>query len=100
MQEVNNVTILRLKFETNGTVYNLGVVDNKQSGDTDQDNYQPTWWERLLEYLWKIVVGLLIVIAVIVGLPWLIFLLVKCIQYIFNRPDKPKTTKKKGGGNK
>lgn len=29
---VNSVTILRLKFETAGVTYNLGVVDNKQSG--------------------------------------------------------------------
>ncbi|MDE7181497.1 MAG: hypothetical protein K2O41_00510 [Clostridia bacterium] len=36
--EVTEVTILRLKFETNGVTYNLGVVDNKQSGDTNPDN--------------------------------------------------------------
>lgn len=29
---VGGVTILRLKFETDGMVYNLGVIDNKQSG--------------------------------------------------------------------
>lgn len=29
---VNEVTILRLNYETAGTVYNLGVVDNKQTG--------------------------------------------------------------------
>lgn len=29
---VGDVTILRLKFETDGMVYNLGVIDNKQSG--------------------------------------------------------------------
>ncbi len=97
VQEVNDVTILRLKFETNGTVYNLGVVDNKQSGDTNPDNYQPEWWERLFEYLWKIVVAVLVIITVIVGLPWLVYLLAKCIQYIFKRPNKTKTTKKKGG---
>ena len=36
--DVNNVTILRLKFETAGKVYNLGAVDNKQSGDQIPDN--------------------------------------------------------------
>ena len=36
--EVTEVTILRLKFETDGVTYNLGVVDNKQSGDTNPDN--------------------------------------------------------------
>lgn len=29
---VGDVTILRLKFETDGITYNLGVIDNKQSG--------------------------------------------------------------------
>ena len=98
VQEVNDVTILRLKFETNGTVYNLGVVDNKQTGDSEQDNVKPEWWEPLLNYMWKIVVGLLTVIAIIVGLPWLIFLLVKCVQLIFNSSNETKTTKKTGGG--
>lgn len=37
--EVTDVTILRLKFETNGVVYNLGVVDNKQSGDDQPDGF-------------------------------------------------------------
>lgn len=35
---VTDVTILRLKFETAGEVYNLGVVDNKQTGDGNADN--------------------------------------------------------------
>lgn len=39
--QVGNVTILRLKFETDGDVYNLGVVDNKQTGSSDPIN--PDW---------------------------------------------------------
>lgn len=35
---VGDVTILRLKFETDGIVYNLGVIDNKQSGSTEPSN--------------------------------------------------------------
>lgn len=35
---VNEITILRLKFETNGQVYNIGVVDNKQNEDNDPVN--------------------------------------------------------------
>lgn len=30
--KISNVTILRLSFETDGKYYNLGVVDNKQTG--------------------------------------------------------------------
>lgn len=33
--EVSEVTILRLKFESNGKTYNLGVVDNKQTGSKE-----------------------------------------------------------------
>lgn len=35
---VGNVTILRLKFETDGITYNLGVIDNKQIGSTEPSN--------------------------------------------------------------
>lgn len=35
---VGDVIILRLKFKTDGVVYNLGVVDNKQSGSGDPVN--------------------------------------------------------------
>lgn len=35
---VGNVSILRLKFETDGIIYNLGVIDNKQTGDGVPDN--------------------------------------------------------------
>ena len=35
---VGDVTILRLKFETDGITYNLGVIDNKQSGSTEPSN--------------------------------------------------------------
>ena len=35
---VGNVTILRLRFETDGITYNLGVIDNKQTGSTEPSN--------------------------------------------------------------
>lgn len=35
---VGDVTILRLKFETDGITYNLGTIDNKQSGSRDPIN--------------------------------------------------------------
>ena len=35
---VGNVTILRLKFETDGITYNLGVIDNKRTGSTEPSN--------------------------------------------------------------
>ena len=35
---VSDVTILRLKFKTNGVVYNLGVIDNMQTGGSAPSN--------------------------------------------------------------
>ena len=35
---VGDVTILRLKFETDGITYNLGTIDNKQTGSRDPVN--------------------------------------------------------------
>lgn len=35
---VGDVTILRLKFETDGIAYNLGTIDNKQTGGKDPSN--------------------------------------------------------------
>lgn len=35
---VSNVSILRLKFDTDGVIYNLGVVDNKQTGSRTPAN--------------------------------------------------------------
>lgn len=47
---VADVTILRLKFETEGVVYNLGVVDNKQTGSGRPDNIP--WLEEATEWAW------------------------------------------------
>ena len=39
---VGNVTILRLKFETDGITYNLGVIDNKQTESREPSNSTST----------------------------------------------------------
>lgn len=67
--EVNDVAVLRLKFETQGTTYNLGVVDNKQSVSKDPANKQESWWDIFLNWLasktgipvwlWKLIFALL-----------------------------------------
>ena len=44
--DVSDISILKLSFITDGTVYNLGVVDNKQRGDLIPDNVyegMPLW---------------------------------------------------------
>lgn len=57
---VNDETILRLQFETNGKVYSLGTVDNYQHGDGIPDNTEnygfneewwSNWWAELQQWL-------------------------------------------------
>ena len=105
--QVSEVTILRLKFETDGVVYNLGVVDNKQTssenpfgkGDTAVDDA----WEKFVKDFKAIIkellsilimVGLAIVVcAIVVGLCLLAFyckplfnLIMKILGWIFLWP--------------
>jgi len=103
--EVSDVMILRLKFEYDGDVYNLGVVDNKQTGGRKPVN-EPvasgcaaSWaWLNILPW-WA---WILIIIAVIV----VIVILVKLITLPFRRRGsssakrnrKHKTGKKRKSG--
>ena len=59
---VSEVTILRLEFVTDGVPYNLGVVDNKQTGSKSPDNETEIsielveeWWQKLM-----VIVGLVL----------------------------------------
>lgn len=82
---VNEVTILRLKFDSDGKIYNLGVVDNKQSGDTRPDNKVKSWWDKLAKWA-KILVGiglgLLACIALAIVI-WIIKLIVGIVALPF-----------------
>lgn len=91
--QVMNVTILRLKFETNGVVYNLGVIDNKQTGDGLPDNYTETSIELNNAFKTFIAVLLFILLLIILWpfLPlifqfigWLIKGVWKIICFPFN----------------
>ena len=56
--DVSSVTILRLKFQTDGITYNLGVVDNKTTGSGSNDpgnkTSADTFLERLMAFLEKL----------------------------------------------
>ncbi len=62
---VSDVTILRLSFETNGDYYNLGVVDNKQTGSgkpinvSTKDPSDVPWW------VWVLIVAAVVIVALI-----------------------------------
>ncbi len=63
-QNVNEVTILQLRYETAGTVYNLGVVDNKQTGSGKPVNRTPNLGYYLLGIAATgVLVGVVIIVA-------------------------------------
>ena len=86
MTKISEVTILRLKFETNGLVYNLGVVDNKQTGDDIPGNNQNSWFENLIKFIVGIVVTIAIIAIIAILAPSVFPLIVKglvaVIKYI------------------
>lgn len=112
---VSEVSILRLKFETNGKVYNLGVVDNKQTGDMNPDNnntfeFDFSNWGKLnwLKYVLAIIAVILLCVVLAPILPyiikaviWVVLLPFKAIGVLFkgikNAANKDKTNTKKRG---
>lgn len=71
---VSDVSILRLKFETDGITYNLGVVDNKQSANPSKPDNNNTFEldfskaKDIPWYYWLIFVLVLIIIIIILKL--------------------------------
>ena len=85
---VGDVTILRLKFETDGITYNLGVIDNKQTGGKDpatETEIDVNLNERGKILLYLLMLVLLVVLLypvlpyVLQAIVWLITLPVKGI---------------------
>lgn len=87
---VSNVSLLRLKFETNDVIYDLGIVDNKQSGSDTPSNDL----ELIIGVNWPLTtIALVIVIVIIVIILLIIFapslivgfvkLLIKVIAALF-----------------
>lgn len=95
LNNVFNVQILRLEFETDGNTYNLGVVDNKQSPGNKPfnrpvDNCSSCAWIKTLPW-WAWVL-------LVIVLPITVFIIYKCIVRFFKRlskklGDKSKTKK-------
>ncbi len=85
---VSEVTILRLKFETDGKVYNLGVVDNKQSQEPFPPTTDPNFFEQFLLWLesvtgisrgWWIAIAVLLVLAILMPILSVIFPVVRVV---------------------
>ena len=81
--EVKDVTILRLKFETDGVVYNLGVVDNKQSPGEGQlpDNENTDEWEfpSFGDKDWQKILG---TILLVIGLILIVVLFAPILPHV------------------
>ncbi len=83
---VGDVTILRLKFETDGKVYNLGVIDNKQTG-SDKPVNEETVTVTVKEDFKRIFSIILLVLIILLLLP-VIRLIFKGIGKLFHKEDK------------
>ena len=97
---VGNVTILRLQFETDGVIYNLGVVDNKMTGDGIPDNYTETSFELTSAFKTFIAILLFIVLLLILWpvLPYIFMFfgwLLKGLWKIITLPFKAFKSSKK-----
>lgn len=94
---VGNVTILRLKFETDGIVYNLGVIDNKQTGSMDPVNkigLDVELNENIKDALEKLLMILLIITLIVLIAP-LFVLLIKGLGQIFIKQRARKKARRK-----
>ena len=83
---VGDVTILRLKFETDGITYNLGVIDNKQSGSKDPSN--ETDIDISLNKRGKMILYLLMLILLIILLAPILPYIIRLVVWIITLPFK------------
>lgn len=72
---VSDVSILRLQFVSNDKIYNLGVIDNKQTGNGIQDNST--------EVHLKLVDWFLIGLACLLALPLIIAFLPQILSFVW-----------------
>lgn len=111
---VGDVTILRLKFETDGITYNLGVIDNKQTGSDKPVNNEEIKVElndngRCIVWLLLGILALILIVALFAPLlpvifnavVWFVTFPFKAIGALFKgikkAANKDKTNTKKRG---
>ena len=107
---VGDVTILRLKFETDGVTYNLGTIDNKQTSSDkpiNDETYKVVIHSRV-KWILGIIAAILLLIILAPILPyiirfvvWVVLLPFKAIGALFkgtkNAVNKGKSSTKKRG---
>lgn len=87
---VSEVTILRLKFQTDGVTYNLGVVDNKQTGNKDPFASADTYLDDLEEGgpNWQVLIAVLALCLLLPILSPLLTALLDLIVWLITAPLK------------
>ncbi len=82
---VSNVSLMRLKFEYNDKIYNLGIIDNKQTGDGVPDNETNTYLtvKDIFKIIFYVILGLLVFVLLLTFFPSLIVGFLKLIFLFF-----------------
>lgn len=96
--KVEDVTILRLKFETNGTTYNLGAIDNKQTGSDIPGGTDVSWLDQLKSWIRTILLVLLLILImsvlgpflpmIISAIIWIVKTVLKIVWWVISLPFK------------
>lgn len=91
---VGDVTILRLKFETDGITYNLGTIDNKQTGSDKPINSEI--FEIIINNRGKRILAILAAILLLIILAPLLPYIIKFVVCVISLPFKVITALFKG----
>lgn len=83
---VGDVTILRLKFETDGITYNLGTIDNKQTGSDKPINNET--YEVVVNNRGKWILGIIIAILLLIILAPVLPYIIRFIVWVVLLPFK------------
>lgn len=83
---VGDVTILRLKFEYDGITYNLGTIDNKQTGSDKPINDQK--YEVVVNNRAKMILGIIAAILLLIFLLPVLPYIIRFVAWIVSLPFK------------
>ena len=92
---VGDVSILRLQFETDGVLYNIGIIDNKQTGSDEPINNWTSSYD--LNIVLKIILGIIFAVLLIRVITWIVEAFKGNTKYVVKKnTHKKKNTRKKG----
>ena len=111
---LSDIKVMRLKFEINGQIYNLGVVSNKQTGSDDPAAVVEStdWWQKImlvimliflmvaLMFIWPIISPVVKIIwqgikGIFKFLIWILMLPSRLFRKIFKLSDRRSDQRRK-----